>query len=221
MSSSKAEGTGHLTLDLPAGAPEKNRMRSMQAARLAVFLALAVPAVAPAKPRARELGIPFDGRPGLHNAITDVAGVPVGREITGWMPELNSPQPEIEGNSIIVVVATDAPLLPHQLKRLCRRVPLGLAKVGGFGSHSSGDLFLAFSTAAATATDREDVSRFGMLANEAIDPLLLATVQATEEAIVNALVAAETMTGINGNKVHALPHERLVGVMRSYGRLRE
>jgi len=149
-----------------------------------------------------------------------VAGVPVGRELTDLQPRILSTLPQGEGNSIVVVVATDAPLLPHQLKRLCQRVPLGIARLGGYGHNSSGDLFLAFSTVESRPGDSEDVRLAPMLANDSIDPLLLATVQATEEAIVNALVAAETMTGINGNTVYALPHERLRAVLKAYARLR-
>ena len=119
--------------------------------------------------------------------------------------------------SIIVVVATDAPLLPHQLKRLARRVPLGIGLVGGLGENSSGDIFLAYSTAnpGAAGKNRQTLT---MLANEDLTPLFEATVQATEEAIVNALVAAETMEGINGKVVYALPHGRLQEIMGRYNR---
>ena len=166
------------------------------------------------------LGVLVQANYGTRESLT-IAGVPVGRELTGLMPEMQSLEALGEGNSIIVIVATDAPLLPHQLKRLCRRVPLGIGRVGGFGSNSSGDLFLAFSTAALRSTDTEAVKLAPVLDNEAIDPLLLATVEATEEAIVNALVAARTMTGINGNTVHALPHDRVVELLRRHGRLAE
>ncbi len=151
--------------------------------------------------------------------LLTIAGVPVGREITDLMPKINSIGPRVEGNSIIVIVATDAPLLPHQLKRLARRVSLGVGKVGGIGSNSSGDLFLAFSTAESRATDDAHIRLAPTLANDEIDPLLIATVQATEEAIVNALIAAETMTGINGNTVYAIPHDRLQSVLKKYNRL--
>src|SRR5690606_15922960 len=108
-----------------------------------------------------------------------------------------------EGNSIIVVVATDAPLLPHQLKRVSRRATVGLARVGGFGANSSGDIFLAFSTARPGEVDESGAVAVRMWPNDQLDPLFLATAEATEEAIVNALIAADTMTGINGNRVHA------------------
>jgi L-aminopeptidase/D-esterase-like protein len=146
-----------------------------------------------------------------------VAGVPVGREITDLTPARGSSG----DGSIIVVVATDAPLLPHQLKRLARRVPLGIAKVGGIGGNSSGDIFIAFSTANPGAAKRAELRKLEMLPNDSITPIFLATVQATEEAIVNALVAGETMTGINGNTVSGLPHDRLKEVLRKYNRLVE
>ena len=144
-----------------------------------------------------------------------VAGVPVGREITDLMPEhrLNT-----DMGSIIVVVATDAPLLPHQLKRLARRVPIGIGRLGGLGGNSSGDIFIAFSTANSGVAARSGLQAVSMLPNDEINPLFAATVQATEEAILNALVAAETMTGINGFTVHALPHDRVRDVMKKYNR---
>ena len=139
-----------------------------------------------------------------------IAGVPVGREITDLLPEQGTPkETPPDGNSIIIVVATDAPLLPHQLKRLAKRASLGLARSGSVAEHSSGDIFIAFSTAKAVQPVGDEVVAVQMLPSEKMTPLFTATVQATEEAIVNALVAAETMTGINGNKVYALPHDRL------------
>jgi D-aminopeptidase len=118
-------------------------------------------------------------------------------------------------------VATNAPLLPHQLKRLARRVPLGIARVGGISSNGSGDIFVAFSTGNPGAFRRGEASEVVMLPNDGISGLFLATVRATEEAIVNALVAAETMTGINGNTVYALPHDRLTSILRKCRRLSE
>ncbi|MFQ5790522.1 MAG: P1 family peptidase [Acidobacteriota bacterium] len=146
-----------------------------------------------------------------------VAGVPVGREITDLEPVFHFRDPE--SASIIVVVATDAPLLPHQLKRLARRVPLGIARVGGLGEDSSGDIFIAFSTANPNGARRGGISTLEMLPNQLMTPIFEATIQATEEAIVNALVAAETMTGINGNTVYALPHDRWAQVLKNYNRL--
>ncbi|HYH84842.1 MAG TPA: P1 family peptidase [Pyrinomonadaceae bacterium] len=147
-----------------------------------------------------------------------VAGVPVGREITDLMPERGKAGDDGQG-SIIVVVATDAPLLPHQLKRLVRRVSLGVGVMGGRGENSSGDIFIAFSNANPEASKTEGVAQLSMLPNELINPLLRATVEATEEAIVNAMVAAETMRGIGGNTVHAIPHERLREILKKYNRL--
>jgi D-aminopeptidase len=121
--------------------------------------------------------------------------------------------------SIIVVVATDAPLLPHQCERLAQRAGLGVARMGGAGENSSGDLFIAFSTANADVGSRPvPVSQVGMLSNDSITPLFYAVIEATEGAILNALLAAETMTGRDGNTVHRLPPDRLVEVMRAYGR---
>lgn len=147
-----------------------------------------------------------------------IAGVPVGKEIADLMPAPGKKEPD---GSIIIVVATDAPLLPHQLKRLVKRASLGLARNGSFAGNTSGDLFIAFSTANPEAGSKKDVATVKMLPNERIDPLFVATVQATEEAIINALVAAETMTGIDGNTVHAIPHDRLRQVMKKYNRLVE
>jgi L-aminopeptidase/D-esterase-like protein len=166
----------------------------------------------------------FGGRAGF-----TVAGVPVGREITDLMPEIARAQAgaddafragEADTGSIIVVVATDAPLLPHQLARLARRVPIGLGRVGGIGGNSSGDIFLAFSTANPGAFARQGVKTLQMLPNDVIDPLFAAVIQSVEESVLNALVAARTMTGINGNTVHALPHDRLRAVLKQYNRLR-
>ncbi len=148
-----------------------------------------------------------------------VAGVPVGKELTELPVEIHSIAQAPGAGSIIVIIATDAPLLPHQLKRLARRVPLGITRVGAVGDHSSGDIFMAFSTANPGAAKRSGIAELKMLAQDALDPLFEATVQATEEAILNALVAARTVTGINGNTAHALPHERLREILHKYGRL--
>ena len=153
-----------------------------------------------------------------YRGLLRIAGVPVGAEITDQLP---TPGRKDEGQgSIIVVVATDAPLLPHQLKRLVRRVSLGIGVMGGRGENSSGDIFIAFSTAnAAEASKDTGVANLAMLPNDRINPLFWAAVHATEEAIVNALVAAETMKGINGNTAYGLPHERLRDVLKKYNRL--
>jgi len=146
-----------------------------------------------------------------------IAGVPVGKEITDLTP-VRGDQKDGQG-SIIVVLATDAPLLPHQLKRLARRVSLGIGVVGGRGENSSGDLFVAFSTANAEVSKTAGTAQLRMLSNEGINPLFRETVNATEEAIINSLVAARTMTGINGNTAYAIPHERLRAVLSKYQRL--
>lgn len=144
-----------------------------------------------------------------------IAGVPVGREITEDLIGTR------ERGSIIIVIATDAPLLPHQLKRLARRASLGLARNGSISGNGSGDIFIAFSTANPGAAKRTGIVSLTMLPNNRISRLFAATVEATEEAIINALVAAETMTGVNNRKVIALPHERLRQVLKQYNRLVE
>ena len=123
--------------------------------------------------------------------------------------------------SIIVVVATDAPLLPHQLDRVAARVALGVGRMGGKGENSSGDIFLAFSTANRSVGETRDVVSVSMLPNDAIDPIFYATVQATEEAIVNALVAAETMDGVDGFRMYELPEDRVREILREHGQLIE
>ncbi len=120
--------------------------------------------------------------------------------------------------SIIIVVATDAPLLPHQLKRLARRATLGLARTGSTSGNSSGDIFLAFSTANPHADDPPGPNQVLTVSDERISPIFTATVEATEEAIVNAMVRAQTMTGMNGHTVIAIPHERLSEVLKKYNR---
>lgn len=151
-------------------------------------------------------------------SLLQIAGVPVGKEITDLLPQEGKPDKD-EG-SIIVIIATDAPLLPHQLERIAKRIGLGLGVVGGRGGNSSGDIFIAFSTANPEVSKNEGIARLEMLPNDQITPLFEATASATEEAIVNALVAAETMEGVNGNKVYAIPHDRLVATMKKYGRIK-
>lgn len=152
-----------------------------------------------------------------------VAGVPVGKEITEDTPFTKGAdlRDTRELGSIIIVVATDAPLLPHQLKRLAKRAALGLARTGGSAGNSSGDIFLAFSTANPGAAKSAEASPVQILPNGRMNALFGATIMATEEAIINVLVAAETMTGADGHKVVALPHDRLKEVMRKYNRLTE
>ena len=149
-----------------------------------------------------------------------VAGLPVGRELTSDLVYTRRGAPETtENGSIIIVVATDAPLLPHQLKRLARRAALGLARTGSVAGNGSGDLFVAFSTANPRAGDAKGAVSLAMLPNDGMGPLFEATVGATEEAILNALVAARTMTGIDGHRVTALPHDRVREILRRHLRL--
>ena len=176
----------------------------------------------------------YGGRPGFR-----VAGVPVGREIPDLLPCRVGDVPsgrgvtrrcettgkggdggDVDQGSIIVLVATDAPLLPHQLKRIATRVSLGIGRMGGIGSNSSGDIFLAFSTANPKSAAAPDRARVELMANDKMNPLFDATVQATEEAIHNALLAAETMTGAGGLRVYALPQDRLLMALRKYNALK-
>jgi D-aminopeptidase len=146
-----------------------------------------------------------------------IAGVPVGKEIQDGADRKLYQDKDL--GSIIIVIATDVPLVGQQLKRLARRAALGLGRNGSFSGDGSGDIFIAFSTANAGAGKPTGLHQISMLANDELDPVFLATVQATEEAIVNALVAAETMTGINDKKVISLPHDRLREVLKKYNRL--
>lgn len=148
-----------------------------------------------------------------------IAGINVGREIEAPEPYTFMPSDMAERGSIIVVVATDAPLLPHQLKRLARRVPLGLGRNGSVSGNGSGDLFIAFSTANKDAGATSGVRDLKMVPNDSLDPVFGATVAAVEEAIVNAMVAAKDMTGADGHRVMGLPHEPLREVLRKYNRL--
>ena len=166
----------------------------------------------------------FGRRPQLR-----IAGAPVGREIPDLLPE--NPEPpgaaperpmprEGRDGSIIIVAATDAPLLPHQLKRLARRASLALGRLGSISMNGSGDIFVAFSTAnEAAAANQSGQATLRMLANSDLNPIFEGVVQATEEAIVNSMVAARDMTGVNGRRIYALPHDRLREVLRRHGRL--
>jgi L-aminopeptidase/D-esterase-like protein len=150
-----------------------------------------------------------------------IAGVPVGQHLKEGAFLTSGENPLAEQGSLIVILGTDAPLLPHQLKRIARRATLGMARTGSLGGNGSGDIFLAFSTAdtgAGHTHDREIVPLQALL-NEKLDPLFYAAVYATEEAIINALVAAETMTGRAGVTIEALPHERLQEILKRYQRL--
>ena len=155
-----------------------------------------------------------------------IAGVPVGKEIPQDVPQADAapsalpPGSERAGDtgSIIIVVATDAPLLPHQLKRLARRASMGLARTGSISGNSSGDIFLAFSTANPHADVEPGPNAVQTIPNARITPMFEATVEAAEEAIVNAMVAAKTMTGIDGHRVVAIPHDQLQQVLKKYNR---
>jgi L-aminopeptidase/D-esterase-like protein len=153
----------------------------------------------------------------------NIAGVPIGKELADTLNyKFVSPPQSFKTpgqGSIIVIVGTDAPLLPHQLKRVAERVSIGVGNVGGRGENSSGDIFFSFSTAN-TNFSRDSVTQVQMLSNELIDPIFDATVLATEEAIINAMVAAETMTGINGNKAYALPKDLVIKAMKKYNRIK-
>jgi D-aminopeptidase len=149
-----------------------------------------------------------------------IAGVPVGREL----PVPAAPRPgglppaAQEQGSIIIVVATDAPLIPHQLERIARRATMGLARTGATSGNGSGDIFLAFSTANAGVAAAEREIHVNMLSNSRISALFTATVEATEEAIINAMIAAETTTGREGRRVEAIPHDRVRELLKKYGR---
>lgn len=164
------------------------------------------------------IGVLVQGNFGSRSGLT-IAGVPVGQEITDLMPDTSWKREE--AGSIIAVVATDAPLLPHQLKRLARRVPLGIARTGGNGGNGSGDIFISFSTANPGAFSRDAKTSLEMMSNDKMNPVIEATVQATEEAIINAMIAAETMKGRDDNVSFAIPHDRLQAVMKKYNRLTE
>ena len=165
------------------------------------------------------LGVLVQSNFGSKKNLT-IAGVPVGVALKDTLNSefYGAPQSrnEEEDGSIIVIVATDAPLLPHQLKRIAQRVPIGIGVVGGRGSNGSGDIFLSFSTANLEAFNRERTTQVSTLSNDHMTHFFEATVQAVEEAIINAMLAAETMSGINGNKVYALPHDLLIQVLKNY-----
>jgi L-aminopeptidase/D-esterase-like protein len=149
-----------------------------------------------------------------------IAGVPVGQEITGNVPYASNFHHSGEDvGSIIIVVATDAPLLPHQMKRLARRASLGLGRTGSYSGNGSGDIFIAFSTANPDAGRTSGLVNLTMVPNDEMNKIFEATAEATEEAIVNAMVGAETMTGFEGHTVIALPHDRLQEVLKKYNRL--
>ena len=179
----------------------------------------------------RILGVPIRPEIGDLRICTTLAQ-PLSREWTRGIPtcaagraKVSPAAPEYEARyegrgSIIVIVATDAPLLPHQLERLTRRVGMGLGRLGSWAGNSSGDLFLAFSTANAGAAKPTGTPSLTMLPNDRIDPLFTATIDATEEAVVNAMLAAETMTGADGIRLFGLPGDRVVAALKKYNRMK-
>jgi L-aminopeptidase/D-esterase-like protein len=162
-------------------------------------------------PRTFTLGVLVQANFGRRPQLT-IAGLPVGKEIPGSVYKK-------ENGSCIAIVATDAPLLPHQLKRLARRVSLGLARTGTVSGNGSGDLFLAFSTANPDASNPDKITRsVETIPNDRLDPIFDATVQATEEAVLNALVDNQTMIGRDDHRVEALSHDRLRELLKKYNR---
>ena len=157
-----------------------------------------------------------------YGGLLTIDGAPIWR-VLGRHPfaDAGRADNDADDGSCMILVATDAPLLPHQLERLARRASLGVARTGSVSGNGSGDIFIAFSTANPGVAADTGAATVRSLANERLSPVFAATVQATEEAVVNALVAAETMVGVDGHRVGALPHARLRDVLRRYGRLRE
>lgn len=193
----------------------------------------------PAEAGAYTVGVLVQCNYGRRSRLS-VLGAPVGRDIPDLLPCTSLADPGSErlpkcstagaivpgtasdgngGGSIIIIIGTDAPLMPHQLDRLARRAALGVGRMGGLGEDSSGDLFLAFSTANPGASVATGTVKLTMLPNDRMNPLFEATVDATEESILNAMLAAETMTGADGNRVYSLPADRLVAALRKYGRM--
>jgi D-aminopeptidase len=174
------------------------------------------------------VGVLVQANYGSRSQLT-IAGAPVGRELADTLNVKIYEQPSAknrmyneltEQGSIIVVVATDAPLLPHQLKRIAQRVPLGIGKCGGIGGNGSGDIFIAFSTANKNAFSRTKETTTTLFSNDQMGALFNATIQATEESIINALVAGRTMKGINDNTVYGLPHEAVIKILKKYNRIK-
>jgi D-aminopeptidase len=187
-------GTGMMTYDFKAGNGSASRLIEIAGRRYT-------------------LGVFVQSNFGLREDFT-VLGVPAGRHIT------HGTLRKKEQGSVIAIVATDAPVLAHQLKRIARRVPMGLARTGTIGTNSSGDIFLAFSTANEEAfASRHGVVTMEALPNASLDPLFRATAEATEEAVIDAMLCADTMTGRDGRTAIGLPHDELLSVMRRYGRM--
>lgn len=186
-------GTGMITYEYKAGSASASRLVELAAAQYTV-------------------GTFVQSNFGLRPELT-VLGVPVGRDLEGGECRSRG------SGSIIAIVATDAPLLPHQCKRLARRVPLGLARTGTIGHNSSGDIFLAFSTANRRALRSGGVRHLDALADSELDPLFQAVVETVEEAVLDAMIANETMAGRNALTVRALPHDDLLELLRKNGKV--
>ena len=164
------------------------------------------------------IGVFVQANFGGRNELT-VAGVPAGREIKGFEPVLHNPKKK--DGSCIIIIATDAPLLPSQLKLVAKRAAMGIARTGSFSHNGSGDIFLAFSTQPPAADASGTHEAWNVLTKDAMDKVYKATVEATEESVINALVAAETMTGLNGNTYYAIPKEQLLNILKKYNRLNQ
>lgn len=164
------------------------------------------------------VGVFLQANFGARNELT-IAGVPVGREIKGYEPVFHDPKKK--DGSVIIVIATDAPLLPSQLKMVAKRASMGIARTGSFSHNTSGDIFLAFSTQAPVTNAAGTHQVWNVLTKDAMDKVYKATVEATEEAVINALVAAETMTGLNGNTYYSIPKDQLKAILKKYNRLNE
>ncbi len=170
------------------------------------------------------VGVLVQANHGSRRQLT-IAGVPVGKELADTLlfrlddaTGFEIQNAENETGSIIVILATDAPLLPGQLKRLAKRIPLGITRTGGIGGNGSGDIFLAFSTANKNAFSNTETEQVATMPNDYMNVLFAATIEATEEAIINALFAGKTMTGINGHTVYGLPVKRVVEILKKYNR---
>jgi len=168
--------------------------------------------------RGYTLGVLVQANYGIRDTLR-IAGVPIGQHIRNDRIYSDDDPKAVESGSIIIVVGTDAPVLPHQLKRIARRGALGLGRMGSFAGNGSGDIFIAFSTANAEALKGAPLAQSTSLGNDQLDALFDATVQATEEAIVNAMVAARDMQGNEGHYAKALPHAELVRLLEQYGRI--
>ena len=163
------------------------------------------------------VGVLVQANYGIRDSLR-IAGVPIGQHIRNDRVYTDPDLTASDTGSIIIVVATDAPLLPHQLKRIAKRAGMGLARMGSYAGNGSGDIFIAFSTANRAALTGAVKSQAEFIGNDSLDPLFAATVQATEEAIVNAMVAARDMEGTEGHYAKALPHDQLIALLKRYGR---